>query len=106
VCSIALYSPPKKIGGLAHAMLSSLERAKFKTNLAKFVDASISMMVEELNKKGCKNSELVAKLAGEAYMFGSIPKDSSLNIGAQNVKMAKDKLKMLGISSLWSTIAS
>lgn len=89
---IVIYEPHKKMGGLAHVMLPYLEEAKIKGNPTKFVDAAISLMVDELQKKGCLVNNLVAKLFGGAHMFRSVPLESPFGVGTKNIKAAKEKL--------------
>ncbi|MFH1767841.1 MAG: chemotaxis protein CheD [Candidatus Omnitrophota bacterium] len=43
---IVLYDSIKQIGGLAHPMLPDIEKARIKTNPAKFVDSVIKMMID------------------------------------------------------------
>ena len=95
---IAVYDPLKKVGGLAHPMLPRVAEARVRNNPTRFVDSAIGLMVDELIKQGCKASRLVAKLAGGAHMFSSIPKDSAFNVGARNLGVAKEKLDAFKIN--------
>ncbi|MFC1592420.1 chemotaxis protein CheD [Candidatus Omnitrophota bacterium] len=94
---ITLYDPVKKIGAMAHPMLPDIERAKIKSNPARFVNSVINKMLEELKSEGCLKHRLVAKLFGGAHMFSFIAKDSILNIGEKNIDMAKLLFKQYGI---------
>lgn len=94
---IALYDPTKRIGALAHPMLPDINKAKVKSNPAKFVNSVIDTMLEELKKRGCIMSNIRAKLFGGGHMFTAIPYDSPFNIGVQNIEKAKDVLSSLGI---------
>ncbi len=98
---IAIYDSYKKIGALAHPMLPTIKNAKFKSNPFKFVDTAISLMIEELEKRGSLIFNLKAKIFGGAHMFSSIPPDSPLNIGAKNIKIAREefdryRIKIIG----------
>ena len=95
---IALYDSSRKVGTLAHAMLSCFSSARIKSNPAKFVDSVIPLMIEEMKKKGCSGVNLKAKLFGGAHMFSSIPVQSSFNVGAKNVKVAHDLFGEYNIS--------
>lgn len=94
---ITLYDPEKKIGSLAHAMLPDVEKIKLKRNPNRFVNYVIIKMVEELEKRDCSRGRIVCKLFGGAHMFGFIARESVLNIGEKNVKMAEAVLEQLGI---------
>jgi len=94
---IAIYEPRKKIGALAHAMLPSIANAKAKFNPAKYVDSAVSIMIDELKKRGVQPHQLVAKLFGGAHMFSSIPLDSPFNVGGKNIDKAREILASYGI---------
>jgi len=94
---IVLYEPLSKIGGLAHPMLPDIEKAKIKSNRAKFVNSVVEAMVEELIKKGARKTALIAKIFGGGHMFSAIPYDSPFNIGIKNVSKAKEVLNSLKI---------
>lgn len=94
---IVLYDPTKKIGAIAHPMLPDIEKAKNKSNPARFVNSVIEKMVEDLRKEGCLKKNLVAKLFGGAHMFSFISQDSILNVGEKNIVMAKAMFEQLGI---------
>ena len=87
---IAMFDIQRKIGGLAHPMLPEIEKARAKSNPNKFVDYVIPAMIEGLKKEGCQQNDLAAKLFGGAHMFSSIPSNSSFNIGARNIEVAKE----------------
>ncbi len=88
---IVLYDPLSKISGMAHTMLpnSALSSLATTSTPAKFVDKAISIMLEEMKKCGAGRGQLVAKIAGGAYMFQSAMPDPAMNIGARNVEAAK-----------------
>ena len=94
---ITLYDLTKKIGALAHPMLPDINKARRKSNPAKFVNSAIDAMLEELDKRKCRRYSLKAKLFGGSHMFSAIPYDSPFNIGAKNVDKAKEYLDSLGI---------
>ena len=87
---ITLYDPVKKIGALAHPMLPDIDKAKAKSNPAKFVNSVIDMMVKEFTSKGCRTHSLKAKIFGGGHMFSTIPYDSPFNIGVKNVEKVKE----------------
>lgn len=94
---IVLYDPTKKIGAVAHPMLPDIEKAKNKSNPAKFVNSVIGKMVRGLRREGCLKKNLVAKLFGGAHMFSFITENSIFNVGERNIVMAKAMFEQLGI---------
>lgn len=94
---ITIYDPLKKIGAMTHAMLPDIDKARIKSNPARFVNSVIRKAVEELEKLGSSRVHLVAKLFGGAHMFTFIASDSILNVGQRNIEVAQAVLKELGI---------
>ena len=89
---IAMYEPQAKLGGLAHAMLPLFQEGRNKTNLAKYVDTSIYLMVDGILEKGGKKNNIYVKLVGGSRMFANIT-DDTLDIGRRNIKAAHETLK-------------
>jgi chemotaxis protein CheD len=94
---ITIYDPIKKIGGMVHAMLPDIEKAKIQTNSARFVNSAVKTMVKEMEKKGCSKPRMVAKVFGGAHMFSFIISDGALNVGQKNVEMAESVLNEMNI---------
>jgi len=94
---VALYDRNKKIIGLAHIMLPSSLQSKNNSNLAKFADTAIEVLVDKMIKLGAKKENLVAKLAGGAQMFALNNSSDMMRIGYRNVCASKDKLQELKI---------
>lgn len=89
---IALYEPKARLGGLAHAMLPKFKEGRNKTNLAKYVDTSIYLMVDDIIERGGKKNNLSAKLVGGSRMFLTMCEDT-LDIGKRNINSAHETLK-------------
>lgn len=94
---ITVYDPFKKIGAMTHAMLPDIDKARIKSNPARFVNSAIKKMVEEMEKMGSLRTHLIAKLFGGAHMFSFITYDSALNVGQKNIDIAESVFKELGI---------
>lgn len=94
---IAIRDTITKTGGLIHIMLPDSTAVKSNTNKLKFADTGIVELVKALELKGCKRSNLVAKIAGGAQMFSFQNKSDLLGVGARNVEAVKAALKSLGI---------
>lgn len=87
--AIALWSPEKRIGALAHPLLPA---AGPKTDIAdknpKYVPHAVDLMMRELGERGCAADRLVAKLVGGAVMFDSLYSRYREAIGLRNVDAA------------------
>jgi chemotaxis protein CheD len=97
---IVVYEPFKKIGALAHPMLSCQEHCKIKNNPAKFVDSSIKVIIDEFKQRDCSTVNLGVKIFGGAHVFTCLASDSVFNIGARNIEAAREifasyKIKIL-----------
>lgn len=94
---ITLYDPALKIAGLVHIMLPSSKAIKNNSNLAKFADTGVQLLLEELLKSGANKRRLVSKIAGGAQMFSFDSKNDIMKIGERNVIASKEVLKNLKI---------
>jgi chemotaxis protein CheD len=94
---ITFYDPVKKIGAMAHPMLPDINKAKIKSNPSRFVNSAIALIIEEMEKRGCPKSRLMAKIFGGAHMFSFISTDSVLNVGQKNIEVALAALKETGV---------
>lgn len=94
---IALYDPEMKIAGLAHVMLPSSLQTKNNSNLAKFADTAIKMLIGDMCRLGANKAYIVAKLAGGAQMFSFNDASEIMRIGLRNVLSAKEFLEQMKI---------
>ena len=88
---IALHHPGSGFGAMAHAMLPAYEKGRSRVRPARYVDSSIRLMVEGLERRcggGGEGRGLVAYVAGGAQMFPSLDSDI-MNIGRQNIESAR-----------------
>lgn len=90
---IAIYDNVKKIAGLAHIMLPISTAFKDATNVKKFADTCIPLLVKDMERKGAVRKNMVAKIAGGANMF----KMSGETIGERNAQAVIDTLRSLNI---------
>jgi chemotaxis protein CheD len=90
---IALYDKILKVAGLAHIMLPDSTQFKSNTNPMKFADLAIPMLIEKMEKQGCKKRNLIAKIAGGASMFNFSDKSIISDIGKRNSDAVKKALK-------------
>ena len=91
-------------GGLVHILLSESKTEKNLTNRAKFADTGITLLYEELRKKGANPRFMKAKMAGGAHMFNFNNSNNTLTIGEKNVKVCKETLFKLRIPIISSDV--
>ena len=94
---IALYDKSLKVAGLAHIMLPDSTQFKTTNNPMKFADLAIPILIEKMEKQGCKRRNLIAKIAGGASMFNFSDKSIISDIGKRNSDAVKKTLKENGI---------
>lgn len=94
---IVLYDPLTKVSGLAHIMLPDSTKVRNNSNLAKFADTGIDVLIQQMVLKGALKARLVAKIAGGAQMFAFGAQSDMLRVGDRNVEAVKKKLAGLGI---------
>ena len=64
---ICLFDPGTKVGGLSHIMLPTSK--KIPTNLKKYADTAIPLMLDEMMRIGAERENIIAKITGGATMF-------------------------------------
>ncbi|MGL4345390.1 MAG: chemotaxis protein CheD [Cellulosilyticaceae bacterium] len=94
---IALYDPIHKIGGLAHIMLPDSTQIRNNSNVAKFADTGLAVLVDRMIELGAVQNRLVAKIAGGAHMFEFKHMDETMRIGARNVAAVTSLLQQYKI---------
>ena len=94
---IALYDRILKVAGLSHIMLPDSTQFKNVTNPMKFADSAIPILIEKMQKQGCRKQNIVAKIAGGASMFNFSDKSIISDIGMRNSEAVKKALKDIGI---------
>jgi chemotaxis protein CheD len=92
VC-ICLYDNLKRIGGLAHILLPEAFGDVSGKNIYKFADTAIEELARAMQKQGCAQLHLTAKIAGGANMFVT----EGRSIGDRNVETVKQELQRLRI---------
>jgi chemotaxis protein CheD len=98
---VAIYDETKRIAGLVHIMLPTMDLAKgTEFNRAKFADSGIPQLLEMMLRAGAIRQHLTAKIAGGAQMFAFSDKADSVRIGSRNVEACKRTLQSLGIPLL------
>jgi chemotaxis protein CheD len=90
---IALYDRTLKVAGLAHIMLPDSKQFKTVPKPLKFADLAIPILIKKMEEKGCKKSNLIAKIAGGASMFNFSDKSMVSDIGKRNAESVREALK-------------
>lgn len=94
---VILDDREKCLGGMAHTLLPASRPGMPEERLAKYVDAAIRLLVDELLQQGAGRERLTARLVGGANMFEPLYPSATDGIGARNVRVARATLQTLGI---------
>jgi chemotaxis protein CheD len=97
---VVLHDRQRTLGGMAHTLLPESRPGTPQNQRAKFGDAAIRLMVDELVSQGAARESLAARLVGGANMFEPLYAPPEDSIGARNVRMARATLQALGIPLL------
>ncbi len=95
---VCVYDRIKKIGGMAHILLPN--RPGDNSNLEKYADSAVQILVQKLIKDGAKKEFLSAKIAGGASMFKFGTNITLGQIGDRNIEQTKIELQKLGVPIL------
>jgi len=95
--AIMLHDPQACAGAMAHILLPSKRLARDTTNLAKFPETAVPLLVDRLCQLGADPRRLVAKLAGGASMFAQLMTPGTVQMGERNIVAARDVLRRAGI---------
>lgn len=90
---IALYDKTLKVAGLAHIMLPDSTQFKTVAKPLKFADLAVPILLKRMREKGCKRTNIVAKIAGGASMFNFSDKSMVSDIGKRNTEAVKKALE-------------
>lgn len=94
--AVAIHDPATGIAGLAHVLLPSAGFGPPSIHPAKYADAGVALLAEELRRRGAAQNRLVAKLAGGARMFAALL-PSGINMGQRNIDATRKALYKLNI---------
>lgn len=89
---IAIYDSVNRIGGLAHVMLPTVTAFKNADNCGRFADVAIPFLIESMESIGADRRYMAAKLGGGANMFSVSGRGAAMDIGGENVRMARSIL--------------
>ena len=97
---IVLYDPAVKVGGMAHIMLPDSTQIKNNSNVAKFADTAVDVLIKKMTNIGASKSRLVAKIAGGAQMFDFKQTSDVMRVGYRNDIASREVLEKLRIPLL------
>jgi chemotaxis protein CheD len=95
--AIMLHDPQTKTGAMAHVLLPSRSLAHDTSNLAKFPESAVPLLVERLKALGAEPRRLVAKLAGGASMFSQLMTPGTIQMGERNIVASRNALRAASI---------
>ena len=95
--AIMLHDAQACAGAMAHILLPSKSLAHDTTNLAKFPETAVPLLVDRLRQLGADPRRLVAKLAGGASMFAQLMTPGTVQMGERNIVAARGVLRAAGI---------
>jgi chemotaxis protein CheD len=95
--AIMLYDADRAAGAMAHVLLPSRSLAHDATNLAKFPESAVPLLVERLRALGAEPRRLVAKLAGGASMFSQLMTPGTIQMGERNIVASRNALRAASI---------
>ena len=90
---VAILDPDTRICGLIHIMLPDSTKIKNNSNISKFADTGIDLLIEQLEKMGINKKNLKAKIAGGATMFVFSSASDFGSVGERNIKSVKETLQ-------------
>lgn len=92
--AVVAYDAIARIGGILHVLLSENNNTQTENykEFLKYADTGIPMFISAMEDLGATRFSMEVKLIGAAHMFPSI-NEMSINIGEDNVRIAKEILK-------------
>ena len=95
--AIMLHDAERHAGAMAHILLPSRSLAHDASNLAKFPDSAVPLLIDRLKALGAEPRRLVAKLAGGASMFSQLMTPGTIQMGERNIVAARNALRAASI---------
>lgn len=92
--AVVAYDAIARIGGILHVLLSENNNTQTENvqEFLKYADTGIPMFISAMEDLGATRFSMEVKLIGAAHMFPCI-NEMSINIGEDNVRIAKEILK-------------
>lgn len=95
---VAAFDPEAKVGGLAHVLLpqSSGRTPPTRDEPARFADAGVDLLLQEMEAQRAKRARIEVKLAGGAAVLGR-ENAQRFKIGERNAEAVREKLHEHGL---------
>lgn len=94
--AIAMHDAKFRVAGLAHVLLPDPSVARDGSNLARFAQTAVPLLMAEMHAMGARGP-ITAKLAGGAALFGTMLGTTGGQMGTRNVVAARAALVAAGI---------
>lgn len=95
--SVCLYDERNRIGGMVHTMLPERPDSGMGSGDLKYVGSAVDALYHAMLEAGADPDGIWAKLAGGARIFCFLSWNPDLDVGRENVKQAREKLRSLKI---------
>jgi chemotaxis protein CheD len=100
--AVTIFNKRLKTGGICHAMLPKSPYSK-EHGVFRYVDSSISYMLNKFKTMGVKKDEIEVKLLGGADVIDRMNEDTA-SIGQKNIKTALEIIKSEGLKLVVSDV--
>jgi chemotaxis protein CheD len=95
--AIALHDAESMIGALAHILLPTPSMSRDASNLSKFPETAVPLMLGEMHRLGSRG-QIVARIAGGASMFPGLSPVNGAQMGERNIAATRAALAKAGIA--------
>lgn len=95
--AVLVHDADAMVGGLAHVVLPRNDTRGDIRRPAKYADAAIPVLLDEMRRAGGDLDRMLAKLVGGACMFRSLLPGDALHMGQRNVLSCREALKRSGV---------
>ena len=95
--SLTVWHPALRIGGMCHYLLPTRRGGNESQQAGTYADEAMAVFVEAMKRHGTRPSEYQAKMFGGANMFPDIPVPPSRDVGAKNIEVGRELLRIFGM---------
>ncbi len=95
--AVALYDSTCATAGLLHVLLPRMRSVSMETNVTKFADPGVRILVEKMEEAGARRDRMSARLAGGASLLEAAGGFDLFQIGTRNAETAREMLGGLSI---------
>lgn len=92
------FDASSKVAAMAHLVLPDSTQAARVTNPARFIDAGVPLVIDQMKAAGANMQKTVIKIAGGAHMTVARGFEHKLNVGARNIEAVHETLAALGLA--------